>query len=61
MAGILTDANENAARENLLSLIAAAREEGDSVGGVKVITAALYDLIKDMDLELGSMETYLGR
>ncbi len=35
--------------------------ESDSVGGVKVITAALYDLIKDMDLELGSMETYLGR
>ena len=27
LAGILTDANENAARENLLSLIAAAREE----------------------------------
>lgn len=35
--------------------------ESDSVGGVKVITAALYDLLKDMDLELGSMETYLGK
>ena len=48
-------------RQSLHDPLLPVNVESDSVGGVKVITAALYDLIKDMDLELGSMETYLGR
>ncbi len=35
--------------------------ESDSKGGVRIITEKLYNILKDYDLDLGKMESYLGK